>query len=104
MTVQYEGSELYSIHIGHQKFQLSKDEIKEIQTLNLETMKSYEKSVSELEDDVEEIKDKVSDLTYKLSEHFETLLKIIDDDIFAEDSFNSREEEIQKIIEKLQQI
>ena len=104
MTVQYEGGELYSIHIGHQKFQLSKDEIEEIQTLNLETMKSYEKSVSELEDDVEEIKDKVLDLTHKLSENFEIMLKIIDDDIFAEDSFNSREEEIQKIIEKLQRI
>ena len=104
MTVQYDGNELYTIHIGHQKIQLSKDEITEIQNFDFETMQSFEKSNSELQYEIDEIKEKVENLAENLFSNFENLLKTLDDDIFDEDFFNDRESEIQKIISEMQHI
>ena len=60
MTVQYDGNELYTIHIGHQKIQLSQDEINEIQGWDFYNRLDMSNQVEYLEDENDEMRTLVS--------------------------------------------
>lgn len=100
MTVQYEGMDVHKIIFGTKEVLLTESEIDEIQSWNF-YQNVETKTVSDLEQMIDDTQSNVSDLTRELSENFEHLNKIINDDVFDEDNFNRRNDNIYKIIEKL---
>lgn len=89
MSAQYQGAGIWNCYVGNKVLVLSEAELLELQELEFSGG-----VIEKLKDEIENIKYEIEDLSEKLSENFENLLKIVDDDIFDENSFNGREEEI----------
>ena len=81
MTIVYEGCDVYTLHIGFRKIQLSLSEIEEIQRFD------GIKSTFELEMDIDDLEMDIDDLSYMLTRDREEL--------------EDKDEEISKLQNKL---
>ncbi len=77
MTSIYLGSNLYELHIGHQKIQLSGDEISEVishfikypeDNIDVSVVSEMAEKVSEYESSLSRLRDKVSDCVGNIEE------------------------------------
>ena len=67
MTITYEGCDVYTLHIGYKKFELSLSEIEEIQKFG------GNKSTFELDDYIEDLEIELVDINYMLTKDREKL-------------------------------
>lgn len=103
MTAQYEGNDIYKLIFGDKEVLLSENEIDEIQCFNFCNMIET-KTVGELEDKIEKLEEKSFELAEELDENICKIGENVESDVFDCDDYDSRMDNISKIIGKMQTI
>jgi len=104
MTIQYGGNDIYTLMFGTRTLILPKSEIDEIVDEFIDKHEKFEEVEDKLEDKLEDVRDEVKTLALTIEKSFEELNLFIDDDVFDEESFNARRDEIYRLLTKLQKI
>jgi len=75
MTKIYLGGELWELHIGHQKLQLSTSELDELCEDKVETIKSLEKDIENLQNEIDKQDDELNERDEEINALYKDLQK-----------------------------
>ena len=79
MTKIYLGANLYEIHLGHQKFTFSGDELDELNEENVDKIEELEKENEDFFDIVEDLETKISELDDVVSDLERQIVELIEE-------------------------